>query len=97
LLLSDGPVNRIGLNGRNHGEYWLFKTAHFHVNLDRIPEVFAGTISARVARNTAVDLVPQLDPEKVVFVENLSAPAAPIASAPKIEVGTVEISKPRGG
>jgi hypothetical protein len=60
LLLSDGPVNWIGLNGRNHGEYWLFKTAHFHVNLDLIPEVFTGTISARVARNTAVDFMPQL-------------------------------------
>jgi hypothetical protein len=29
LLLSDGAINWIGLNGRNHGEYWLFKTAHF--------------------------------------------------------------------
>jgi S1-C subfamily serine protease len=66
LLLSNGPVNWIGLNGRNHGEYWLFKTAHFHVNLDPIPEVFTGTISATVARNTAVDFVPQLSLQELV-------------------------------
>jgi serine protease Do len=66
LLLSDGPVNWIGLNGRNHGEYWLLKAAHFHVNLDAIPEVFTGSISARVARNTAVDFVPQLSLEELV-------------------------------
>jgi S1-C subfamily serine protease len=66
LLLSDGPVNWIGLNGRNHGEYWLFKAAHFHVNLDRIPEVFTGTISARVARNTAADFAPELSLQEMV-------------------------------
>jgi S1-C subfamily serine protease len=66
LLLSDGPVNWIGLNGRNHGEYWLFKAAHFHVNLDPIPEVFTGTISARVARNTAVDFAPELSLQEMV-------------------------------
>jgi len=66
LMLSDGPANWIGLNGRNHGEYWLLKAAHFHVNLDPVPEVFTGTISARVARNTAVAFVPQLSLQEVV-------------------------------
>jgi S1-C subfamily serine protease len=66
LLLSDGPVNWIGLNGRNHGEYWLFKAAHFHVNLDPVPEVFSGTISARVARNTAADFAPELSLQEMV-------------------------------
>ena len=66
LLLSDGPVNWIGLNGRNHGEYWLFKAARFQVNLDPVPEVFTGTISARVARNTAVDFAPELSLQEMV-------------------------------
>jgi S1-C subfamily serine protease len=66
LLLSDGPAPWFSLNGRNHGEYWVFKAAHFHVNLDPIPEVFTGTISARVARNTAVDFVRELSLQEMV-------------------------------
>ena len=66
LKLSDGPANWMSLNGKNHGEYWLFKAAHFHVNLDPVPEVFSGSISARVARNTAVDFVPILSVTELV-------------------------------
>jgi S1-C subfamily serine protease len=36
------------------------------VNLDPVPEVFTGTISARVARNTAVDFVPELSLQEMV-------------------------------
>jgi trypsin-like peptidase/PEGA domain-containing protein len=31
LTLTEGPLNWISLNGHSHGEYWLFKTDHFHV------------------------------------------------------------------
>jgi S1-C subfamily serine protease len=66
LQLSDGPANWIDLHGRNHGQYWLFKGAHFHVKLDSVPEVFSGSVSARVARNTAVNFVPQLSMQELV-------------------------------
>ena len=42
LQLSEGPMNWVGLNGRNHGEYWLLKSTHFHVQLDSIGQVFTG-------------------------------------------------------
>src|SRR5712692_11154786 len=33
IKLTEGPMNWISLNGRNRGEYWLFKSDHFHVEL----------------------------------------------------------------
>jgi serine protease Do len=66
ILLSEGPANWIGLNGRNHGEYFLFKTNQFHVKLDLISQEFNGSISARVGRNTPVDFVPILSLEELV-------------------------------
>src|SRR5277367_5919393 len=47
FTLTEGPMNWVGLNGRNHGEYFLLKTDHFHVNLDPVAGVFTGTISER--------------------------------------------------
>ena len=66
LLLSDGPANWIGLNGRNHGEYWIFKADHFHVNLDPVSKVFTGSVAARLVRNTKVDFEPDLPLEELV-------------------------------
>jgi S1-C subfamily serine protease len=48
ISLTEGPMNWVGMNGRNHGEYFLLKTDHFHVNLDPVAGVFTGTISERV-------------------------------------------------
>jgi S1-C subfamily serine protease len=47
LQLSEGPMNWVGLNGRNHGEYWLLKSNHFHVDLDLLAAVFTGSVAAR--------------------------------------------------
>jgi S1-C subfamily serine protease len=66
IQFSEGPANWIGLNGRNHGEYFLLKTKQFHVELDLILQEFNGSISARVARNTPVDFVPKLSLEELV-------------------------------
>jgi S1-C subfamily serine protease len=48
LTLTEGPLNWISLNGRSHGEYWLFKTDHFHVDMESISEAFTGDVVARV-------------------------------------------------
>ncbi len=48
MTMTEGPMNWVGLNGHNHGEYFLFKTDHFHVNLDPIAGVFTGSVSERV-------------------------------------------------
>jgi hypothetical protein len=49
LTLTEGPMNWISLNGRHHGEYWLLKSDHFHVDLKPITEVFTGEIAANVS------------------------------------------------
>jgi S1-C subfamily serine protease len=49
LALTEGPINWISLNGRNHGEYWLLKSDHFHVDLKPITEVFTGEVAANVS------------------------------------------------
>ena len=65
LTLTDGPMNWISLNGRNRGEYWLFKSDHFHVELKPISETFTGGITARVA-DSNVELRPELSREELV-------------------------------
>lgn len=49
IPLSQGPMEWIGLNGRHHGEYWLLKTNHFHVELDSISEIFTGNVFLKTA------------------------------------------------
>jgi serine protease Do len=60
LPLTEGPMNWIGLNGRNHGEYWLLKSNHFHVDLDPISDVFTGTVVARVDASSVSALESEL-------------------------------------
>jgi hypothetical protein len=66
LMLSEVPSDWRGLNGRSHGEYFLLKANQFQVKLDMVPEVFTGSISARVARNTSVNFVFNLSLEELV-------------------------------
>ena len=49
VRLTEGPMNWISLNGRNRGEYWLFKSDHFHVDLQPISETFTGEITAKAS------------------------------------------------
>src|ERR1700724_4152606 len=48
LQMTEGPMNWVSLKGHNHGEYWLLKMNHFHVDLDPISKVFTGNISADI-------------------------------------------------
>src|SRR5260370_37984225 len=49
LKLTEGPMNWISLNGRNHGEYWILKSGHFHIALQPIFKTFPGGITAKVS------------------------------------------------
>src|SRR6266852_6033572 len=49
LTLTEGPMLWISLNGHIHGEYWLLKSDHFHVDLDPIAQTFTGSVSANLA------------------------------------------------
>lgn len=72
LQLSEGPMNWVGLNGRNHGEYWLLKSAHFHAALDPISEVFTGSVAAKLSKNASTD-----DSEVELSLEELIARTKP--------------------
>jgi S1-C subfamily serine protease len=65
LKLTEGPMNWISLNGRNRGEYWLFKQDHFDVELKAISETFTGGITAKVS-DSSVALAPELSLEELV-------------------------------
>ena len=65
IKLTEGPMNWISLNGRNRGEYWLFKSDHFDVELKAISETFTGGITAKVS-DSGVALAPELPLEELV-------------------------------
>src|SRR5208282_4863145 len=66
IQMTDGPMNWISLNGRNHGEYWLFKSDHFQVSLQLISQVFTGGVTAKLSGAGSVDLQPELSLEELV-------------------------------
>ena len=65
IKLTEGPMNWISLNGRNRGEYWLFKSDHFHVDLQPISETFTGEIAAKIS-DPGAGLPSELSLEEVV-------------------------------
>ena len=66
ILLSQGPMNWIGLNGRHHGEYWLLKSDTFDVDLDPIDEVFTGSVMVRLSRPISPDEAAELSLEDLI-------------------------------
>jgi serine protease Do len=65
IKLTEGPMNWISLNGRNRGEYWLFKSDHFDIELEAISQTFTGGITAKVS-DSSVALTPELSLEELV-------------------------------
>ena len=66
IRMTDGPMNWISINGRNHGEYWLLKSDHFEVELQAIGQVFTGGVTAKLSNAGSVDLQPELSLEELV-------------------------------
>jgi len=65
IQLTDGPMEWVDLHGHNHGQYWLFKSNHFHVDLDPISSTFTGTVAAPYSAQGA-SLRPELSIEETV-------------------------------
>jgi S1-C subfamily serine protease len=65
IALTEGPMDWIDLHGRHHGQYWLFKTDHFHVDLETIGKTFNGKISSTLIVEPSA-LKPQLSLEQLV-------------------------------
>lgn len=53
IALTQGPMEWIDLHGRNHGQYWLFKSDQFHADLDTISTTFTGAVSASLPSQPA--------------------------------------------
>jgi serine protease Do len=53
IQMTEGPMNWVSLKGHNHGEYWLLKAKHFHVELEPVSKVFTGKIAVDVSENVA--------------------------------------------
>lgn len=66
IQMTDGPMNWVSIYGRNHGEYWLFKSGHFEVSLQPISQVFTGGVTAKLSNAGSVDLQPELSLEELV-------------------------------
>ena len=65
IALTDGPMDWIDLHGRHHGQYWLFKSDHFHVDLETISSTFTGAVAA-VHSVQPASLAPELSLEELV-------------------------------
>ena len=66
VALSEGPMEWVGLNGHHHGEYWLLKTTHIHVELDSISEVFTGNVFLKAAATQAPEKADELPLDDVI-------------------------------
>src|SRR2546423_353741 len=70
LELTRGPMHWLGLEGAYHGDYYLLKSDHFHIILEKPTDKFTGSV--RVARDTgdvtAKNSEAGLPPEKIVEV-----------------------------
>ena len=75
LQMTEGPMNWVSLKGHNHGEYWLLKLTHFHVDLDPISKVFTGNISADIPESA--DLHRESDLARGGALEEVIARAKP--------------------
>jgi S1-C subfamily serine protease len=79
IELTAGPMEWIGLNGRSHGEYFLFKSDHFDVTLEQFSKSFTGSLTAAVAGSAKVEMRPELAVEDVV---EKSKPAVVLLKSP---------------
>ena len=70
VQMTEGPMNWVSLKGHDHGEYWLLKASHFHVDLDPVSKVFTGKISAEIPETAEApreaDLTPEPPLEEVI-------------------------------
>jgi S1-C subfamily serine protease len=65
IALTEGPMQWIDIHGRNHGQYWLFKSDHFEVQLDPVGSTFTGAVTAALTPEASASR-PELSLEEIV-------------------------------
>jgi S1-C subfamily serine protease len=68
--LADGPTPWVALNGTNHGDYWILKSATFNVTLGKAATSFTGNIQAALSNSATVTMGPALSTEDIVKNSN---------------------------
>jgi serine protease Do len=77
INLTEGPMNWVSLKGHNHGNYWLLKTDHFHVELQRVSQLFS---------NAAIDVATDDTSTASVLEASTSAPlSTALGRTPSLE------------
>lgn len=64
--LADGPTPWVALNGTNHGDYWILKSATFNVTLEKAATSFTGNLQAALSNSMTVTMGPALPTEDIV-------------------------------
>jgi len=66
IVMTEGPMRWVALNGTDHGDYWLLKTDHFDVALETVSKTYTGTVTATVAGKSMVEMRPEVSVEDIV-------------------------------
>ncbi len=82
IVMTEGPMQWVAMNGAHCGDYWLLKTNHFDVALEPISKAFTGAIAATVAGNSKIEMRPELPVEEVV---QKSKPAVVLLRSPDVQ------------
>lgn len=82
IELTEGPMRFVTADGVFHGNYWLLKTDHFHVNLQPIAKTFTGAVAASAGGAAKVALQPEMSIEDVV---QLASPAVVLLRGTKVQ------------
>lgn len=68
ISLTEGPFEWVGLNGRDHGHYWLIKSKQIGASLNRAAAVFSGSIHTSLKAVSNMQPRPELSPEQVAEI-----------------------------
>jgi S1-C subfamily serine protease len=66
LDMANGPIAWIALNGTNHGDYWVLKSAIFNLTLEKAATSFTGSVQATLSNSTTVTMGAAVSTEEIV-------------------------------
>jgi S1-C subfamily serine protease len=66
ITLTEGPLEWTSASGHKRFQYFLFRSAEFHVELDRIGNVFTGDFAAKASGEKSGEVAAELSLEELV-------------------------------
>ncbi len=68
--LANGPTPWIALNGTNHGDFWILKSATFDLTLQKAATSFTGNVQTTLSNSAVLTMGPALPTEEIVRNSN---------------------------